>query len=115
MKRPDIDAIEARAKAATPADDLVWESYIQNCYENMGDGLFIVHARTDIPELVTYIHQLEKLLQQSEEITRLRKVLIEGQYKLTADTLRLPFLQEPGCETSPQSEPPSSTEPEAKT
>jgi hypothetical protein len=83
--RPDLDAILARASAATPGP---WENSSgkgtgavsapsSHCavYQNIrtveiddtvsrwqADATFIAHARTDIPELVAYARRLENAL-----------------------------------------------------
>lgn len=71
MKRPDLDAIEARVKAAMlgpwtahPAGcEVVADSYdngnlVADCFENE-NAEFIANARTDVPELIAYVRELE--------------------------------------------------------
>lgn len=81
MTRPDLDAIRARAEAATEgpweADDNQPFSFeLQGIFaptrkryvlkvdfdeqpENMSDAEFIAASRTDVPDLLAYIEQLE--------------------------------------------------------
>lgn len=80
-ERPDIDAIEARANAATAAP---WEyaTGSETGYAEMlnipswdaisidireQDAAFIAHARTDIPALIAYVRELEAEIAASTE------------------------------------------------
>jgi hypothetical protein len=56
MTRPDLDAIEARAREACDYEDQRWEVY-----------------NTDVPTLVAYVRELEARLKADAEIARLAR------------------------------------------
>lgn len=80
----DLEAIEARCKAATPAPwaplygglDVVGPSgkcitspgdaHISSVEECMGNGQFIAHAREDVPTLIAEVRRLRALLEAKE-------------------------------------------------
>jgi hypothetical protein len=93
----DIEAIEARANAATPGpwhittdpgDIVVWatnEPEDSNFVGNVGggrvqqcvifdcdvaNGEFIAHARTDVPALVAEVRKLQRIVMNSWKLTR---------------------------------------------
>lgn len=81
MSRPDVEAIEGRAEAAT---DGPWASvdewvsgigadrtftmieapsrYVSRDVSNGWDADFIAHAREDVPALIAYVRELEAAL-----------------------------------------------------
>lgn len=76
VTRPDIDAIEARADAATPgpwdvAMDCVTAPTCGEILRITGwpevgdvDAEFIAHAREDVPDLLAYVRDLEAKLRR---------------------------------------------------
>ncbi len=80
--RPDIDAIKARAEAATPGEwqaTTHWEvsaisQHIALCAEMNGrwNAEFIAHARTDIPALLAYIAALNEVIERLEAAKEMR-------------------------------------------
>ena len=83
MKLLDLAAIRARCDAATPGP---W-TYDETGYVDIGlprsrsiavgveidataksDGDFIAHARTDIPALLAYVHDLEQELAENDRL-----------------------------------------------
>lgn len=76
MNRPDIEAIKQRCERATAGP---WYAHFKaNSHSVLHDGkmitggfslsennsIFIAHARTDVPELVAYIEELERKIEQ---------------------------------------------------
>jgi hypothetical protein len=114
MTRPDLDAIEARANAATPGPwmcanrgdesgsvhpgtDDNWDIYT-TIIEDFGsktvymrgevlleDGVFAAHARTDVPALVAYVRELEAQLKADAEIARLAREYVAADRVNTLD------------------------------
>lgn len=96
MSDLDLDAIEARANAATEGPWHVvtaWTDYVayqvtddgeaasMNCYGGSGamntglgviedDAEFIAHARTDVPALVAEVRRLRNVIEEARDVVR---------------------------------------------
>lgn len=97
-KRVDLDAVEARAVAATPGP---WglrdhEGLSAICHPcgwvledsadaDMRDRRFIAHAREDIPALLAEVRALREVAEAARELARAARYGTEPSYNACAD------------------------------